>query len=719
MGEHRAVLLLAVGKAEHPPHVKLQLPEVRIQPVAADLLPVEPASGAPGNGARLLTGGHAAHDGEYLPGQHHAGAALPHALQRALVIVVVAVEPAAALPGIDPLLAADVLRQPVRHAVKRVRQFKNRNRDGMAADAVPAPPQVSGEDSFFALNVRKNFLVYSQQLLDFLQQLHGVPAVFSQQTGQLPEIPRIGAGERHAFAVFGSHIQGIVPVRAPQAENIVGANLIEGREMLNEQMLQDASQIGLARFGFLPRPAVPERIGVRSAHRLRILEIGSPFVQDIHISSLLNVQLQRHQRPKGVIHPNPGDSVAVRDKIPQSVANNGGIGAVNAHPAKIRPEHLLYTGGIHQQQGQAVLPQIPPAPASPAIVMVRKEGAAIDPPQEGLEADPAHKTVKVRIPGAAADIHFFPPVGADLLQRPLYLTRRLVGVQNSVDFRLILRNAQKDDVLRRLPRRQGDRREPDAAHGLPARGFRSRRNPWRVLIHRPGTQERPALANKAVCRGIKRRRVPSVSARSEDEIDPSVFPVSLLIKGHGGLHQHPVIRGPDTVEHGGHIPVIPNVVRAPAVDRNRRDPGEPLGRGARIGDADIHDLHVLAAGDKGCDLRAKRVARCLPADALPHKSRRQPALVLHWRKAGGLLFRRHPGGRPAALFRHAPEVSGAAAGAQVFGADRLQQKALLVQLAVAAQVRSNGAFQPCFTGQREIEAAYLFRIVNFKDFGII
>ena len=165
--------------------------------------------------------------------------------------------------------------------------------------------------------------------------------------------------------------------------------------------------------------------------------------------------------------------------------------------------------------------------------------------------------------------------------------------------------------------------------------------------------------------------------------------------------------------------MIPDVVRAPAGDRNRRDPGEPLGRGARIGDADIHDLHVLAAGDKGCDLRAKRVALCLPADALPHKSRRQPALVLLWRKAGGLLFRRHPGGRPAALFRHAPEVSGATAGAQVFGADRLQQKALLVQLAVAAQVRSNGAFQPCFTGQREIEAAYLFRIVNFKDFGII
>ena len=144
-----------------------------------------------------------------------------------------------------------------------------------------------------------------------------------------------------------------------------------------------------------------------------------------------------------------------------------------------------------------------------------------------------------------------------------------------------------------------------------------------------------------------------------------------------------------------------------------------MGRGVRIGDADIHDLHVLAVGDKGCDLRAKCVTLCLPADALPHESCRQPALVLLRRKAGGLLFRRHPGGRPAALFRHAPEVSGAAAGAQVLGADRLQQKALLVQLAVAAQVRRNGAFQPRFTGQRKIKTAYLLRIVNFKDFRII
>ena len=216
--------------------------------------------------------------------------------------------------------------------------------------------------------------------------------------------------------------------------------------MLDQQVLQDAAQIDLTRIGFLLFPAAPVGIGICPAHCLGVLEVGDPDVQNLHVSGLVNVQLQRHQRPEGVVHPDPGDAVAVRDKIPQPVADDGGIGTVNTHSAEIRLEHLLYAGGVHQQQGQAVLPQVPPAPAAPAIVVVGQEGAAVDPPQEGLEADPPHEAVKIRIPGVIADVHFLLPVGFHSVQRLLYLLRRAIGIQNSVKLFLVLRHAQEDDV---------------------------------------------------------------------------------------------------------------------------------------------------------------------------------------------------------------------------------------------------------------------------------
>ena len=157
-------------------------------------------------------------------------------------------------------------------------------------------------------------------------------------------------------------------------------------------------------------------------------------------------------------------------------------------------------------------------------------------------------------------------------------------------------------------------------------------------------QERTAFTRKAVHSRIIDRRVSPIPICAEDVIDPAIFPVALLIKGHGGLYQHAVIRGPDAVEHGGHIPVIPDVVRAPAVDGNRCDPGQALGHGVRIGNADVHDLNILMMRDKGCDLRAKAITLCLPPDSLPHEARCQAALVLLRRKAGGLLLCGSPRG---------------------------------------------------------------------------
>ena len=55
-------------------------------------------------------------------------------------------------------------------------------------------------------------------------------------------------------------------------------HLIKGREVLDQQVLQDTALIDLARIGLLPLPAIPVGIGARPAHGLGVFEIGNPGV---------------------------------------------------------------------------------------------------------------------------------------------------------------------------------------------------------------------------------------------------------------------------------------------------------------------------------------------------------------------------------------------------------------------------------------------------------
>ena len=201
-----------------------------------------------------------------------------------------------------------------------------------------------------------------------------------------------------------------------------------------------------------------------------------------------------------------------------------------------------------------------------------------------------------------------------------------------------------------------------------------------------------ALAHKLLHRRVESGGGATVPGCSADIVNPAVFPMALFIKGHGGLDLDAVFCGPNPVEHGGHIPVVPEVVRAPAVDGNRRDAGDALGRSVPVCHPRLQNLHVFIRRHKGRQLRLKAIAPRGPAHRLPQESRRQDALVLVRRKAGGLLFGADAGGGPAALFRHAPEIPGAAAVPQVLDAYRLQKKRLLVQLAVSGQIGGNGAF---------------------------
>ena len=83
---------------------------------------------------------------------------------------------------------------------------------------------------------------------------------------------------------------------------------------------------------------------------MRVLEIGCFFKQDVEIPGLVDVQLRSHKRPEGVIHPDAGDAVAIRDKISASVPDNGGVGAVDSDTAVVCLDHLSDVLRFHQEQ---------------------------------------------------------------------------------------------------------------------------------------------------------------------------------------------------------------------------------------------------------------------------------------------------------------------------------------------------------------------------------
>ena len=122
MGEYCAVLLLPVGEAEHTAHIHLELPEIRIQAISADLLTIEIMICGFRDLTDLIFLSRAAHNRKYLSGEHH-----PHIfvtlrvlLYTISMIIIVAVEPAFALGTVDPLLPAKKILLPCSHLPKGI-----------------------------------------------------------------------------------------------------------------------------------------------------------------------------------------------------------------------------------------------------------------------------------------------------------------------------------------------------------------------------------------------------------------------------------------------------------------------------------------------------------------------------------------------------------------------------------------------------------------------
>ena len=376
-------------------------------------------------------------------------------------------------------------------------------------------------------------------------------------------------------------------------------------------------------------------------------------------------------------------------------------------------DHPAHLTGFHEQQGKAVLPQVPPAPAAPTVVVVGQEGAAEEPPQVGLEADPLHQPVPVGVAGGKGHVDLLLPVAAGLGQGGVHLGGGVIPDKEPVDGLVALLHPQQQDVPGRGTWGQGQGSKAEGAHGLPSGAAGARRNAGTVFQHRPGMGEAAALPDELLHRGVEGCRGLAVGAVAQQIVDFLVGPVAPLVKGHGGADPHPVGGGADAVEHGSHVAVIPQVVGAATVEGYRPVGGEGEGAVGDVFHRDAEHFHIVPhrhkAGQGGADPRRFQGA----FQSVPHKARRQAAVVLGGGELHRLLGGRGAGQRKGGAVRpHQPEIPGGAVVVQVFHAHRFQQKGLLVQLGVAAQVRRNAALQPGFGSQREIQLADLFGAVQ-------
>ena len=402
----------------------------------------------------------------------------------------------------------------------------------------------------------------------------------------------------------------------------------------------------------------------------------------------VQIELGGHLGPEGVVHPDPGNAVAVGDEVAVPGADDGGVGAVHPHAAEVGLDHPAHLTGFHEQQGKAVLPQVPPAPAAPAVVVVGQEGAAEEPPQVGLEADPLHQPVAVGVAGGKGHVDLFLPVAAGLGQGGVHLGGGVIPGKEPVDGLVALLHPQQQDVPGRGTGGQGQGSKAEGAHGLPSGAAGSRRHAGVVFQHRPGMGEAAALPDELLHRGVEGCRGLAVGAVAQQIVDFLVGPVAPLVKGHGGADPHPVDGGADAVEHGGHVAVVPQVVGAAAVEGHRPVGGEGEGAVGDVFHRDAEHFHIVPhrhkAGQGGMHPRRFQCA----FQSVPHKARRQAAVVLGGGELHRLLGRRRAGQRKGGAVRpRQPEIPGGAVVVQVFHTHRLQQKGLLVQLGVAAQVR--------------------------------
>ena len=319
-------------------------------------------------------------------------------------------------------------------------------------------------------------------------------------------------------------------------------------------------------------------------------EIGLPFQQKIQIAGFVQIQLNREHRPEAVIHPHSGDAVPVGLEFPGLRADDRGVRPVGADAGKVAQKILpgLLRGG--QQQGKAVLPEIPPAPAAPAVIVVGQEAAPADAAQQRLNAHPAQPAVEGAALGADAPRGGVLPEGLRPFQRRRHPFCRQIGGGVGV-------HGEDDLIACRFTGSQCPFGEEQGGDDLTAlSGFSgvetvdTLRGDHRFRpVVATGTDKVPHQRDEAL------RACPGV-VLPPHPVGQLAFLVSSLVEGQRGVEVKAMLAQRHPLQKAGDVAVIPDVVRRTAVQGNCRCRGEGQRLLAGIFQRDLHDFHGFLPG---------------------------------------------------------------------------------------------------------------------------
>ncbi|MNO01945.1 hypothetical protein D3C81_2222220 [compost metagenome] len=78
-----------------------------------------------------------------------------------------------------------------------------------------------------------------------------------------------------------------------------------------------------------------------------------------------------------MVHPDPGNIVAVGNEFARLLPDDRRIAAVNSHSGIVVQQQAAHIRRLHNQQSQAILPKIAPAASPSAIIVIRQERVAV------------------------------------------------------------------------------------------------------------------------------------------------------------------------------------------------------------------------------------------------------------------------------------------------------------------------------------------------------
>ncbi len=363
---------------------------------------------------------------------------------------------------------------------------------------------------------------------------------------------------------------------------------------------QDMFQHGAGEpFGAVSR--LPGGITPRSAYDEAVVKVTLLGKQEAGVACLVDVEFSCDPGPRAVVHPDPRDVVAVRDEFPGPAADDGRVGAVKADAREIVQQHRPHFGRAGENEGQAVLPQVAPAPSALAIIVIGHKGIAVDLAEHRLDPDPAHPLGEVA--RAAAECYFFRqlrPVPASLHKSLMRFVPAAVAVKNAVG--LLHCPAGPDDkhIAAALFRGEENIGKPERANvfdPLPDRVFPARRRRGQAVFH---DRLRPVQAARRPDEPMDFREKPAwqcaVPHTPQDEVTLVIVTVPFFVKDDLGLHDQAAWNDVGAVDQTRHVPVIPQVVRGPREDRDGRGRRDMQFLFRCIGQVDRHHFHRVIIG---------------------------------------------------------------------------------------------------------------------------